>query len=66
MYNSNTDNDQGHVMLKLFYASASPYARKVRVLIAEKSIESRITLQSCLPFEKPVDLIALNPLSKVP
>jgi glutathione S-transferase len=53
-------------MLKLFYASPSPYARKVRVLVAEKGIESRITLQSCLPFEKPVDLVALNPLSKVP
>jgi glutathione S-transferase len=66
MYNSNTGNDQGRVMLKLFYASVSPYARKVRVLIAEKGIENRITLQSCLPFEKPAELIALNPLSKVP
>ena len=53
-------------MLKLFYSSVSPYARKVRVLVSEKSIESRIALQSCLPFEKPADLIALNPLSKVP
>ena len=67
MYNGNADNmDRGHVMLKLFYASASPYARKVRVLISEKGIESSVALQSCLPFEKPVDLVALNPLSKVP
>jgi glutathione S-transferase len=53
-------------MLKLFYSSVSPYARKVRVLVSEKGIESRITLQSCLPFERPVDLVAVNPLSKVP
>ena len=67
MYNGNAENmDKGHVMLKLFYASASPYARKVRVLISEKGIESSVALQSCLPFEKPVDLVALNPLSKVP
>jgi glutathione S-transferase len=53
-------------MLKLFYSSVSPYARKVRVLVSERGIESRITLQSCLPFAKPADLVALNPLSKVP
>ena len=53
-------------MLKLFYSSVSPYARKVRVLVSEKGLESRIALQSCLPFEKPADLVALNPLSKVP
>jgi glutathione S-transferase len=66
MYNRNTASERGHVMLKLFYSSVSPYARKVRVLVSEKGIESRIILQSCLPFEKPVDLVALNPLSKVP
>jgi glutathione S-transferase len=53
-------------MLKLFYSSVSPYARKVRVLVSEKGIESRIALLSCLPFERPVDLVAVNPLSKVP
>jgi glutathione S-transferase len=53
-------------MLKLFYSSVSPYARKVRVPVSEKGIESHIALQSCLPFERPVDLVAVNPLSKVP
>lgn len=53
-------------MLKLFYAPPSPYARKVRALILEKGIESSIVLQRCLPFDKPADLVALNPLSKVP
>jgi glutathione S-transferase len=53
-------------MLKLYYSSVSPYARKVRVLIAEKGLEARIDQQSCLPFERPADLMALNPLSKVP
>jgi glutathione S-transferase len=53
-------------MLKLYYSSVSPYARKVRVLIAEKGLEDRIALQSRLPFERPAELVALSPLSKVP
>jgi glutathione S-transferase len=44
----------------------SPYARKVRVLVLEKRLGDRVAMQSCLPFEKPADLVALNPLSKVP
>ena len=53
-------------MLKLFFASPSPYARKVRVLIAEKGLTPSIEMIVRAPFEKPADLVALNPLSKIP
>jgi len=53
-------------MLKLFFASPSPYARKVRVLIAEKGPTPSIEMIVRAPFEKPADLVALNPLSKIP
>ena len=53
-------------MPKLYFAPPSPYARKVRVLIAEKGIEAKIEMIARAPFDKPADLVALNPLSKVP
>ena len=53
-------------MLKLFFAAPSPYARKVRVLIAEKDLTTRVEMVARAPFEKPADLLALNPLSKIP
>lgn len=51
--------------MKLFYAATSPFARKVRVLIAEKDITG-VELVTVSPFETPSELIAVNPLSKVP
>lgn len=53
-------------MLTLFFAPPSPYARKVRVLIEEKGLEGRVRFEQRAPFDKPADLIAVNPLSKVP
>jgi glutathione S-transferase len=52
-------------MMKLFYSAQSPFARKVRVLIAEKAI-ANVALITVSPFEKPPELLAVNPLSKVP
>lgn len=51
--------------MKLFYAAPSPFARKVRVLIAEKRIDG-IDLETVSPFDAPPELVAANPLSKVP
>lgn len=51
--------------MKLFYAAPSPFARKVRVLIAEKQIAG-VELVTVSPFEAPAELVAVNPLSKVP
>jgi glutathione S-transferase len=51
--------------MKLFYAIASPFARKVRVVIAEKQIAG-IEEIHVSPFDLPPELVAANPLSKVP
>ena len=52
--------------MKLFSTPVSPYARKVRIVIAEKGLSALIEMVSCAPFEVPADLVTLNPLSKVP
>jgi glutathione S-transferase len=51
--------------MKLFFAAPSPFARKVRVLIVEKGTTG-IELVEVSPFGLPQELIAVNPLSKVP
>lgn len=51
--------------MKLYYSPASPFARKVRVLIAEKGIEG-VEMVTVAPFDVPAELVATNPLSKVP
>lgn len=50
----------------LFFTTASPYARKARVVLAEKGLAEAVQMQACMPFERPADLVAANPLSKVP
>lgn len=52
--------------MRLFYASTSPYARKVRVVIAEKGLEARVDGRACSPFDDVPELKAVNPLNKVP
>jgi glutathione S-transferase len=51
--------------LKLFYAKASPFARKVRVLVHEKAIAG-IDEVEVSPWARPAQLVATNPLSQVP
>ena len=51
--------------MQLFYSPTSPFARKVRVLIAEKAI-AEIELVTVSPFDAPAELVISNPLSKVP
>lgn len=50
--------------MKLLASLASPYTRKVRVVLAEKKIESELELVDVNPVENPVN--ALNPLGKIP
>ncbi|MFC4723937.1 glutathione S-transferase [Glycocaulis abyssi] len=52
--------------MQLFYSPTSPYARKCRALIIEKSLESKIELVEALPLDDPEALLAANPLGKVP
>src|SRR5689334_5178671 len=50
--------------MKLLASLASPYTRKVRVVLAEKKIECDLELADVNPVENPVN--ASNPLGKVP
>jgi glutathione S-transferase len=50
--------------MKLLASLASPYTRKVRIVLAEKKIECELELVDVNPVENPVN--AANPLGKVP
>ncbi len=45
---------------------ASPFARKVRVAAAERGLDRGIELVRLNPHERGAELVAANPLSKVP
>jgi glutathione S-transferase len=50
--------------MKLLASLASPYTRKVRIVLAEKKIECDMELVDVNPIENPVN--AHNPLGKIP
>ena len=50
--------------MKLLGSLASPYTRKVRIVLAEKRIECELDLVDVQPVENPVN--AHNPLGKIP
>ncbi|MFN2645068.1 MAG: glutathione S-transferase family protein [Burkholderiales bacterium] len=50
--------------MKLLGSPASPYTRKVRVVLAEKRVECEMALVDVQPVENPVN--AHNPLGKIP
>ena len=52
--------------MKLFWSPASPYARKVRVVAHETGLVGRIEEVPVDTSQVPPDLIATNPLGKVP
>lgn len=52
--------------MKLFVSPTSPYARKCRALIIEKSLEHKIEVIECDPRSDPAELLEANPLGKVP
>jgi glutathione S-transferase len=52
--------------MQLYYSQTSPYSRKVRVCILEKSLSDRTSLICCNPFDNPASLQQNNPLGKVP
>lgn len=53
-------------MMTLFYSPTSPYARKVRLLALEKGLDARITTVTVDVSKPTVELLASNPLGKVP
>src|ERR671923_1799747 len=50
--------------MKLLASLASPYTRKVRIVLAEKKIECEMELVDVNPVDNPVN--AYNPLGKIP
>jgi len=52
------------LMPKLLYSVTSPYARKVRIVAAEKKID--LELAPSDPWQAPSEVMQVNPLGKVP
>lgn len=52
--------------MKLYWSPASPYARKVRATAREKGMADRIEESTVETSQDPAELIAANPLGKVP
>ncbi len=52
--------------MQLYYSPTSPFARKVRAAIIEKSLEAGTKLISVSPQENPELLLKANPLAKIP
>lgn len=52
--------------MKLYYSPTSPYVRKVVACAIIRGLDGRIERHASNPHESPDDLLADNPLSKVP
>lgn len=52
--------------MKLFYSPTSPYVRKVMACAIEREIDGQIEKLPTNPHASPPELLACNPLSKVP
>jgi glutathione S-transferase len=52
--------------MKLFHAATSPYARKVYACAISRGLDSQIELIPTNPHISPPELLAMNPLSKIP
>ena len=52
--------------MKLFHSGGSPYVRKVMACAITREIDGQIELLPTNPHVSPPELLAMNPLSKVP
>lgn len=52
--------------MKLYYSPTSPYVRKVTACAIIRGLDGRIEKHPCNPHASPAELVAANPLSKVP
>lgn len=52
--------------MKLYFANTSPYARKARMVVHEKGLGARVEEVFQNPFEESPELVAANPLKRVP
>lgn len=52
--------------MQLFYSLTSPYARKCRIVAYEKGVHERIELVEVNPRDNAPELLAANPLARIP
>src|SRR4051812_18473399 len=52
--------------MKLFHSPTSPYVRKVLVCAMACGLDNQLTKLRTNPWDSPAELLAQNPLSKVP
>lgn len=52
--------------MKLYSADLSPFARKCRLVILEKSLSELVSVVGADPYQADAALLAINPLSRVP
>ncbi len=52
--------------MKIYYSGTSPYVRKVMVCAILRGLDGRIEKHASNPHASPADLLADNPLSRVP
>lgn len=52
--------------MKLFCNAVSPYSRKVRVIAHELGLSDLVDEIHCDPFNPPPELLAANPLARIP
>ncbi len=52
--------------MQLFYSPTSPYVRKVHVMAIEKGLAEQIALVPCNPHAPGPELLAANPLGRIP
>ncbi len=52
--------------MQLFVSTTSPYARKARVLLRERGLTDAVTEAFVNPYQDPAELLAENPLGKIP
>lgn len=52
--------------MKLIYSPLSPFARTVRVVLAEKGMDEDVEGLVANPWDEPAALTAVNPISQVP
>ncbi|MGZ3298528.1 MAG: glutathione S-transferase N-terminal domain-containing protein, partial [Asticcacaulis sp.] len=52
--------------MKLFISPASVFVRKVRIVVRERGLLSRVEETATVPVEAAPELLAVNPLSQIP
>lgn len=53
-------------MMDLYASPTSPYARIVRLVLAQKQLGDRVTEHLLDPWQSPPELLAVNPVCRVP